>query len=134
MMGETLEDDPERARRRLLALGDDVEETLDSIRLLAHGVYPPLLERRGLEGALRAACDSVPIPATAIPDGAGRYSPEIESAVYFCCLEAMQNASKHAAGAQRITISLSGGEQLGFEVRDDGCGFDPAAPQGTAPG
>jgi len=44
--------------------------------------------------------------------------------VYFCCLEAMQNASKHALGAQRITISLADGERLLFEVRDDGCGFE----------
>ena len=124
LMGETLEEDPARARRRLRTLGDEVEKTLDSIRSLAHGVYPALLERRGLEGALRAATINVPIPATVVPNGNGRYPPEVESAVYFCCLEAMQNASKHALGAQRITISLAGGERLLFEVRDDGCGFE----------
>ncbi len=132
LMGETLEDDPGRARRRLRTLGGEVEDTLDSIRSLAHGVYPPLLEDRGLAGALRAATRSVPIPAAVNPDGAGRYPPEIESAVYFCCLEAMQNASKHATGAHSITISLMGGGRLRFEVRDDGCGFDAgASPEGA---
>ena len=67
MMGESLEGDPEQARRRLKTLGKDVEVTLNSIRSLAHGVYPPLLERRGLEGALRAATGDVPIPATVRP-------------------------------------------------------------------
>ena len=127
LMSETLEDDPAGARRRLHTLGDEVETTLDSIRSLAHDVYPPLLERRGLEGALRAAMADTPIRATVVPDGTGRYPPEVESAVYFCCLEAMQNASKHAVGATRVTISLAGGERLAFEVRDDGCGFDTGA-------
>ncbi len=127
LMSETLEDDPARARRRLHTLGDDVEATLDSIRSLAHGVYPALLEARGLEGALRSAAGNVPIETTVLPDGTGRYSPEIESAVYFCCLEAMQNASKHAAGAHLVTVSLERAGRLRFEVRDDGCGFDPGA-------
>ncbi len=56
-------------------------------------------------------------------DGIGRYAPEIETAIYFCCLEAMQNAMKHAAGVKTITVSLAVREQLGFEVRDDGAGF-----------
>ena len=124
LLSETLEADPEAARRRLHALGDDVEDTLDAIRALAHGVYPPLLEDRGLEGALRAATINAPIPATVVPNGNERYPPEIESAVYFCCLEAMQNASKHADGAERITISFTNGEKLRFEVRDNGRGFD----------
>jgi len=132
LMSETLELDPQQARRRLHSLGDDVENTLDSIRSLAHGVYPPLLEDRGLEGALRAAAIDVPIPATVVPNGNDRYPPEIESAVYFCCLEAMQNASKHAEGAERITISFAQGEGLRFEVRDDGCGFDATgSPDGA---
>jgi signal transduction histidine kinase len=51
----------------------------------------------------------------------------VESAVYFCCLEALQNASKHARGASRITIWLTQDEALRFEVRDDGAGFDVEA-------
>ncbi len=127
LMGETLASDPEGARERLHTLGDDVEHTLDSIRSLAHGVYPPLLEDLGLVEALRSAMRGVPIPASVSPDGSGRYAPAVESAVYFCCLEAVQNASKHAAGAHHIAISLTQGDRLRFEVRDDGGGFDIAA-------
>jgi signal transduction histidine kinase len=62
-------------------------------------------------------------------DGITRYPKPVESAVYFCCLEAMQNAAKHAAGAGHITIDLSDNGALSFMVADDGAGFDP----GTAP-
>ena len=64
-----------------------------------------------------------PVRTTVDTDGIGRFAPEVETAVYFCCLEAMQNAMKHAAGVKTITVSLAVREQLGFEVRDDGAGF-----------
>jgi signal transduction histidine kinase len=54
----------------------------------------------------------------------GRYSPEIEAAVYFCCLEALQNAAKHAPQA---TVQVAVWEESGgllFSVRDNGPGFD----------
>jgi len=52
--------------------------------------------------------------------------------VYFCALEALQNAAKHA-GASRASVRLSESNAgLRFEVADDGRGFDPAtARQGT---
>jgi signal transduction histidine kinase len=64
------------------------------------------------------------LPAEIRAGGIGRYPPEIESAVYFCCLEALQNASKHAQGATRVTVSLAEDDALRFEIRDDGDGFD----------
>jgi signal transduction histidine kinase len=63
-------------------------------------------------------------------DGIGRYGPEIEAAVYFCCLEALQNAGKHAPQA-RVEVRIweeSGG--LLFSVIDDGPGFDPVSARG----
>jgi len=73
-----------------------------------------------------------PIHATVQPDGVGRYPSEVESAVYFCCLEALQNAYKHAEGARTISISLANGDSLRFEVSDDGAGFDvDATPAGA---
>ena len=56
--------------------------------------------------------------------GVERYSREIESAAYFCCLEALQNAAKHAQGASAAVIELSDNGSLRLEVRDDGAGFD----------
>ena len=60
--------------------------------------------------------------------GIGRYSREVESAAYFCCLEALQNAAKHADGATVAVVELSDGDALRMEVRDDGAGFDRPAP------
>jgi signal transduction histidine kinase len=92
---------------------------------MARGVYPALLTDAGLAEALRAAALRAPVAAEVHSDGVGRYAPEVESAVYFCCLEALQNAAKHARDATRVTISLEQGDGLRFEVRDDGPGFDP---------
>jgi signal transduction histidine kinase len=121
---ELLRQDPERGLAKLHTLGPSVEETIDEIRSLARGVYPSLLADLGLAEALRAAARMGPIHAIVQPDGVGRYPSEVESAVYFCCLEALQNAYKHAEGATTIAISLANGDGLRFEVRDDGAGFD----------
>jgi signal transduction histidine kinase len=74
---------------------------------------------------MSAACRRAPLPASVEADGVGRYAPEIEAAVYFCCLEALQNAAKHAgAGASaRVRIWEEAGGLL-FEVSDDGAGFE----------
>jgi signal transduction histidine kinase len=116
----------------LHALGSDVDEALDEIRSLARGVYPAPLADQGLAGALRMAALHTALPAEVRPDGIGRHPPEIESAVYFCCLEALQNASKHAQGATRITVSLTEDHALRFDVRDDGDGFDVESTVGGA--
>ena len=75
---------------------------------------------------LRAAALRSPLPATLLVTGVGRYSREVESAAYFCCLEALQNAAKHAHGASAAVIELSDNGTLRVEVRDDGAGFDVA--------
>ena len=63
----------------------------------------------------------------------GRHSEAIETTVYFCCLECLQNAAKHAGPAPSATISLGEADgSVGFSVEDDGAGFDPA-PSSTAP-
>jgi signal transduction histidine kinase len=128
---EALRKDPEAGAERIHALGPEVEATLDEIRALAHGVYPPLLADRGLTEALRAAALHAPLAATVSSDGIGRYLPELESAVYFCCLEALQNAAKHADGATGVTISLYEDDRLHFEVRDDGAGLAAGSPPGA---
>jgi signal transduction histidine kinase len=125
---EALSEDPGRSRELLHEIGDDTVEALRDVRSLAHGVYPALLIQRGLRDALREAALRSPIPVRVDAGGIGRYPPEVESAVYFCCMEAMQNAVKHGAGASRITIAIERTEdgRLRFEVDDDGGGFDAA--------
>ena len=103
------------------------EQALDALRELAHGVYPPLLADRGLGDALRAHVRRVRLDVTVEAKGLPRYSREVEAAVYFCTLEALQNAQKHAH-AQRAEIRLADtDDHLAFSITDDGDGFDVAA-------
>jgi signal transduction histidine kinase len=108
----------------LHALEQDIDATIDEIRSLAHGIYPPALARAGLGEALRVARLTAALPTTVRAERIGRYSPAIETTVYFSCSEALQNAAKHAASATGVTISIWQDRELHFEVRDDGCGFD----------
>ncbi len=117
--------DPTAGVAAVHELGSEIELTLEELRSLAHGVYPSLLSDRGLVDALRSAILESPLPAHLITHGVRRHPPEIETAVYFTCLEAVQNAIKHADGATGLWISLDQNAGLEFEVRDDGTGFEP---------
>ena len=130
---ELIRDDPERAVERLQALGSQVEAALDELRALASGVYPPLLADRGLAEALAAIATRFGMPVALQARAVARYRPEVESAVYFCALEAMQNVLKHADGADRAVVRLNGeGADLRFSVSDDGAGI--SGPFVPAPG
>ncbi|MGO9958349.1 MAG: sensor histidine kinase [Solirubrobacteraceae bacterium] len=118
----------------LHALEADVDATIDEVRALARGIYPPLLSRTGLRDALRDAARGAALPTTVcVQEDLGRYPAEIETTVYFSCSEALQNAAKHASEASGVTISVRREDHtLSFEVRDDGAGFDPGStPYGT---
>ncbi len=54
-------------------------------------------------------------------------------AVYFSCLEALQNVAKHAGRNAAATLRLwADGGTLHFEVADDGAGYTPGpAGEGT---
>jgi signal transduction histidine kinase len=104
-------------------LGFDVDRALEELRSLAHGVYPPVLTDLGLAAALHSMATQAPLPVH-VAGEVGRHSVEIESAVYFASVEALQNALKHADGATGVWIELrESGDELRFEVRDDGAGF-----------
>jgi signal transduction histidine kinase len=121
---DVIGDDPVAGAEMLEQLAAEVQETIQELRELAHGIYPPLLVDSGLIEALRAAGNRNPLSVDVVAEGIGRYPSETEAAVYFCCLEALQNAAKHATGAH-VDVRLweeSGG--LLFSVIDDGPGFD----------
>jgi signal transduction histidine kinase len=121
---DILTDDPAAAGEMLDELGDEVKRTIQELRGRAHGIYPPLLADSGLGEALRAAASRSPLSVEVASAGIGRYTPEIEAAVYFCCLEALQNAAKHAPDASvEVRIWEDSGGLL-FAVSDDGPGFD----------
>jgi signal transduction histidine kinase len=118
--------DPSRRADLVRELRDDADAAIDSLRSLVHGIYPSLLVDRGLRDALAWAARSAAVESTVDAQGIGRYAPDVEAAVYFCCLEALQNAARHAGPAARVSVRLREvGSALVFEVRDDGRGFDP---------
>lgn len=122
---QMIERDPAKANGMLEELGHDIQRTLDELRVLAHGIYPPLLANEGLLPALTAAARRATVPTWVEANGIGRYRPEVEAAVYFCCLEALQNAGKYAGeGATAKVRILQEGGALIFEVIDTGKGFD----------
>jgi signal transduction histidine kinase len=117
--------DPRAASEMLEALQQETSDALENLRDLARGIYPPLLADQGLAAALGAQARKAPMPVEVDAVDIGRYPQDAESAVYFCCLEAMQNVAKYAqAGHVRLSLSSQNG-QLAFEVTDDGRGFDP---------
>lgn len=116
--------DPHKARELITDLKADTDEALETLRDLARGIYPPLLADQGLKAAIQAQARKATLPVTVEGDGVGRYPQEVEAAVYFCVLEALQNVQKYA-GASSATVKLSELEgRLQFEVDDNGRGFD----------
>jgi signal transduction histidine kinase len=121
--------DPEAASAAIAALRDEVHAAHHELRDLAHGVYPSVLTQHGLPEALAAAADRCPLPVDVHTDGVGRFGADLEAAVYFCCVEALQNAAKHAGpdARARVAVAVEDGDVC-FAVTDDGVGFD-AGPE-----
>ena len=120
------ERDPARVEQMLEQIQADTSDALETLRDLARGIYPPLLADQGLVAALEAQARKAAVPTSVEGDGIGRFGQDVEAAVYFSCLEALQNVAKYAE-ASRATIALSNGDgSLSFTVTDDGAGFDAA--------
>lgn len=127
LMGTMVGKDPNRERDLAEQLLGETQEALENLRDLARGIYPPLLQDKGLVSALEGQARKSLVPMTVQADGVDRYSQDVEAAVYFCTLEAMQNAAKYAE-ATRVTVHLSERDgRLTFDITDDGRGFDPSA-------
>jgi signal transduction histidine kinase len=126
LTGERLDQSEERAM--LERLGTEVDEAIDELRAVAHGIYPQILAQAGVGAALAAVTRSSASPVRIRDAGLGRHPEAIEMTVYFCCLECLQNAAKHAGHAAAVTIQLSQNDgRVCFSVDDDGPGFDPDA-------
>jgi signal transduction histidine kinase len=123
-----LERDTGKSHQLLSQLQSDTHDALENLRDLARGIYPPLLADAGLPAALEAQARKSALPVSVEPNGVGRYPQEIEATVYFCVLEALQNVAKYSR-ASGVQIRLrDDATELGFEVQDDGVGFDTAEP------
>jgi signal transduction histidine kinase len=117
--------DDERVRALLADLQSETNDALENLRDLARGIYPPLLADRGLPTALEGQARRSPVPVRIEDQGIGRYPQEIEAAVYFSCLEALQNVAKYAEASVASVVLAQRNGSLVFEVADDGVGFDP---------
>ena len=132
LVGNIAQKDPAKAKQLISQLKGDADEALETLRDLARGIYPPLLADKGLVAALEGQARKLPLPVDVHSDGIGRYPQDIEAAVYFCCLEALQNIAKYAkAKVATVTLGATAGF-LSFDVRDNGAGFDPdTVPRGS---
>jgi signal transduction histidine kinase len=115
---------PDSLEPLLQEMQSELGDALDSLRNLARGVYPPLLEAEGLKAALRARARQVPISID-VQCGPERYPRELEGAVYFCCSEALQNLTKHSRATRGSVRVWCEDGRLCFEVGDNGRGLDP---------
>ena len=131
---ELAESDSEVAAR-LADVGYGLEDVMTELRELAHGAAPPLLRDSGLRPALATAAKRFTPPAEFVADGITRYPEEVETAVYFCCLEALQNVRKHAGASAHAEVRLSErARELCFEVVDDGTGYEVGSRRSTGIG
>jgi signal transduction histidine kinase len=116
--------DPEKAVKLADELSGDADDAVEALRDLARGIYPPLLADKGLGAALEAQARKASLPVAIDTDGLGRYPQEVEAAVYFCVLEALQNVQKYAAAHSAKVHLRVAGDELTWEVLDDGGGFE----------
>jgi signal transduction histidine kinase len=116
----------------LRALEARAQAALDSVRDIARGIYPQVLADFGVDRALRAQTARAPVDVT-VRGSAPRSADEAEAAVYFSCLEAIQNVAKHAGEAARVTMRLDHDHgTLTVRIEDNGRGFDPRrTPRGA---
>ncbi|MGA7758045.1 MAG: sensor histidine kinase [Ilumatobacteraceae bacterium] len=113
---------------QLDAMHAESREAIDELRELARGIYPSILAERGLEDALRSVARRAPHPVEVVYDPEIVLSSEDAAAVYFVCLEALQNVAKHAEAVTTVEISLAvRDDELVVSITDDGPGFDTAA-------
>ncbi len=116
--------DTARAEEVMSELEEEVQQALSDLRDLAHGIYPPVLADRGLVEALRSQMARATVDARLEPGDVGRYPQEIEAAVYFCVLEALQNVAKYARATDVVVRLREDRGELAFAVEDNGKGFD----------
>jgi signal transduction histidine kinase len=127
LLEQLAEKDPAKARAMAAQIQVDTTTALDDLRDLARGIYPPLLADKGLPAALSAQARKSSVPVSVEAGEIGRYPQDVEAAIYFSCLEALQNVAKYAEASQ-VSISLARTDGvLSFAVADDGVGFDPAS-------
>jgi signal transduction histidine kinase len=102
---EVLQTDPARALELLDEARADARDALERVRALAGDVHPSMLAVWGLPDSVREAARASGVHVRVVTSGVGRYPAEVESAIYFCCRAALQQA------APDTELRLSGEDQ-----------------------
>ena len=111
----------------LSQLTDEANETLELLRDLARGIYPPLLIDKGPVAALQAYLKKARVPVQLDTDrefATNRFDEQVEGAVYFCCVEALQNVAQHAGAAPTVVWLSATDGRVTFSITDSGPGFE----------
>ncbi len=126
------------AQPRLTRLRMLLHSTKETLAGLAAGGAPPVLVESGLSAALEDAADgarAAGLIVTVECDASGLVGSDAQTAVYFCCVEALQNVVKHAKAATARIEVTSDPEVVTFVVADDGAGFAvDSSPRGSGLG
>jgi signal transduction histidine kinase len=122
----------ERAIEVLAAQQQGAAAAIDTLRSLSRGVQPQVLREEGLAPALRLVAESSPLPVRLTTSKASdRLHPDTEAALYFCGLEALQNAVKHAQARTAEVRLRVGPRSTELTVADDGTGITTSRSTGT---
>jgi len=103
----------------IATLSDETQEAVDAMRVVAHGIYPPLLEAEGLKAALTALQRTSPLSLTVVNGDLERYDQRIEQTAYFFVSESVDRA--HMAGAHAVHVDVGNvNGELTITVDHDG--------------
>jgi signal transduction histidine kinase len=115
---------PDRAAAVLAEQAVAAQVAIETLSALSRGIYPRQLAEDGLGAALRSATAGSAMPVTIDMVRLPRLPAPVEAALYFCCMEAVQNAAKHSR-ADAVSVRVDGDSaRWRLTVTDDGTGFD----------
>jgi signal transduction histidine kinase len=124
LAAEEAEHDNPHEASTLRGFSTEIEQALEEFRSMTWEIYPAILSDRGIADAVRAVALRSATPTTVEVGTLAEYPLEIATAVYFCCVEALQNVAKHAPGAISARVVIGERDStLRFSVTDDGPGF-----------
>jgi signal transduction histidine kinase len=127
LSGVLAKSDPVAVHVAIDNAGADVNRLAVALRRLTLTVPVPELISDGLAAALRTETAAAPVPVEVVDERSDRWAADVEAAMFFCCVEAVQNSVKHAH-ASTIAVGLSTvDDKATAVVRDDGVGFDVRA-------
>ncbi|RFS87579.1 sensor histidine kinase [Actinomadura spongiicola] len=118
----TLARDPAGAEALLERAQDASEQALAELRSVVRGILPPVLDDRGLAGAIAGLASTCAVPCRFDVDVPGRCAVSVEATAYFVVAEALTNISKHSDARRATVILRQRQDRLFLRIHDDGKG------------